>query len=102
VALQNYIEGNTILDTTQRTRFGTRGNRQQAYNRNIMSEQPSPVEPPFATAEEAEDYDRWFRAKVHAALNDPRPTISHEDVMEELEELVSGKPKPDASDPMGD
>lgn len=27
-----------------------------------------------------EDYDRWFRAKVQEALDDPRPSIPHEEV----------------------
>lgn len=25
-------------------------------------------------------YDAWFKAKVHEALNDPRPDMSHEEV----------------------
>jgi hypothetical protein len=25
-------------------------------------------------------YDKWFRSKVQAALDDPRPSILHEDV----------------------
>jgi len=27
-----------------------------------------------------EDYDRWFRATVQEALDDPRPSIPHEEV----------------------
>ncbi|MEY3233567.1 type II toxin-antitoxin system RelB/DinJ family antitoxin [Aquidulcibacter sp.] len=27
-----------------------------------------------------EDFDAWFRAKVQDALEDPRPTIPHQDV----------------------
>uniref|UniRef100_UPI0021DFE125 type II toxin-antitoxin system RelB/DinJ family antitoxin n=1 Tax=Terriglobus tenax TaxID=1111115 RepID=UPI0021DFE125 len=26
---------------------------------------------------DTEAYDAWFRAKVHEALNDPRPDVSH-------------------------
>jgi DNA-damage-inducible protein J len=33
------------------------------------------------------DYDEWFRAKVHEALNDPRPPISHEEVRRQMDEL---------------
>ena len=27
------------------------------------------------------DYDRWFRAQVQAAIDDPRPSVSHDAVM---------------------
>lgn len=42
----------------------------------------------FDTAEEAEAYDRWFRAKVEASLADPRPTIPHDEVMAEMKALI--------------
>jgi len=38
----------------------------------------------FDTQEEAESYDRWFRAKVQEALDDPRPSIPHDEVMARL------------------
>lgn len=44
----------------------------------------SPIVSEFATTEEAEAYDAWFRAKVQAALDDPRPTIPHDEAMAEL------------------
>jgi hypothetical protein len=31
----------------------------------------SPIESEFATTEEAEAYERWFRAKVQESLDDP-------------------------------
>jgi hypothetical protein len=31
-------------------------------------------------AHEAAAYDKWFRGQVQVALNDPRPSIPHEDV----------------------
>lgn len=31
-----------------------------------------------------EDFDAWFRAKVQEALEDPRPTIPHQDVERHL------------------
>ena len=34
----------------------------------------------FASQEEADSYDAWFRAKVQEALDDPRPAIAAEDV----------------------
>ena len=33
---------------------------------------------PAATTDEAEAYDRWFRAKVQASMDDPRPNIPHD------------------------
>jgi DNA-damage-inducible protein J len=35
--------------------------------------------PPGLTVNE-EAHDAWFRAKVHEALDDPRPALSHEEV----------------------
>ena len=49
-----------------------------------MAHTLSPIESDFATVEEAETYDRWFRAKVQASLDDPRPNIPHEQVMAEF------------------
>lgn len=35
---------------------------------------------PFSLAQNSAEHDAWFRAKVQEALDDPRPTISHEKV----------------------
>ena len=35
---------------------------------------------PFALTSDAEAHDRWFRAQVQEALDDPRPAIPHEEV----------------------
>lgn len=55
----------------------------------------SPIVSEFETEEQAAAYDRWFRAKVEAALADPRPGIPHDEAMarirRRLEEL---RPKP--------
>ena len=40
-----------------------------------------PIVSEFDTEEEAEAYDRWFRAKVEASLADPRPPIPHDEAM---------------------
>lgn len=40
---------------------------------------------------DAEAYDTWFRAKVHEALADTRPTIPHERVMDEAQAVIDGK-----------
>ena len=37
-------------------------------------------------AHKSADYDKWFRARVQEALDDPRPSIPHEQVMAEWDE----------------
>lgn len=49
----------------------------------------SPIESEFATTEEAEVYDRWFRAKVDASLRDTRPSILHDQVMAEMDAMLA-------------
>ena len=56
-----------------------------------MSKALSPIESEFATEEEAEAYDRWFRARVQASLDDPRPNIPHDEVIAEMRRLVEDR-----------
>ncbi|MDE1171188.1 MAG: hypothetical protein PW734_08285 [Verrucomicrobium sp.] len=35
------------------------------------------------------EYDKWFRAKVQASLDDPRPSIPHAQVMAEMDAIIS-------------
>lgn len=49
----------------------------------------SPIESEFASAEEAEAYDRWFRAEVEAALAEPGPRIPHDQVMAEMRARIA-------------
>ncbi len=35
---------------------------------------------PFELVSNPEEHDRWFRAQVQKALDDPRPPVPHEDV----------------------
>ena len=37
-------------------------------------------------AHEAAAYDKWFRAQVQESIDDPRPSIPHEQVMAEFAE----------------
>lgn len=48
-----------------------------------------PIISEFATEEQAASYDRWFRAKVQASLDDPRPSIPHDQVMAEMEAVIA-------------
>ena len=50
----------------------------------------SPIESEFGSTEEAEAYERWFRAKIEASLADPRPPVPHATVMAELNDLIDG------------
>ena len=56
-----------------------------------MNTKLSPIESEFATTEEAEAYDRWFRAKVQESLDDSSPLIPHDQVMAEMQELLDAK-----------
>lgn len=56
----------------------------------------SPIESEFASSEEAEAYDAWFRAKVQASLDSNEPNIPHDEVMAEMRALIESK-KRDAS-----
>ena len=51
----------------------------------------TPIESEFATTEEAEAYDAWFRAQVEASLADSRPGIPHDQVMAELRAIIEAK-----------
>lgn len=53
-----------------------------------MSTPLSPIVSEFETQEQADSYDRWFRAKVQDSLDDPRPSIPHDEVMAEMRELI--------------
>lgn len=54
-----------------------------------MSAQLSPIVSEFETEEQAASYDRWFRAKVQASLDDPSPSIPHDQVMAEIEAIIA-------------
>lgn len=54
-----------------------------------MSATLSPIESEFATLAEAQAYDLWFRAQVQASLDDPRPNVSHDQVMAEMDQIIA-------------
>lgn len=55
----------------------------------MNARQLNPIVSEFETEEQAASYDRWFRAKVQASLDDPRPTIPHDQVMAEMEAILA-------------
>ncbi|MGY2261211.1 type II toxin-antitoxin system RelB family antitoxin [Pseudomonas sp. SDO55104_S430] len=58
-----------------------------------MSTPLSPMVSEFETEEQAASYDRWFRAKVQASLDDPRPSIPHDEAMAMLAQMLEDKRK---------
>ena len=48
----------------------------------------SPIESEFATTEEAEAYDAWFRAKVEKALKSTKPRIPHDEAMARVRAII--------------
>lgn len=51
----------------------------------------SPIESEFASTEEAEAYDAWFRAKVQAALDSKEPGIPHDEAMAYIKRKLEAK-----------
>ncbi|OEC35597.1 hypothetical protein SAMN05216600_106227 [Pseudomonas cuatrocienegasensis] len=54
-----------------------------------MSVQLSPIVSEFETQEQADSHDRWFRRKVQASLDDSRPGVAHDQVMAEMEAIIT-------------
>ncbi len=54
-----------------------------------MNARLDPLVSEFETEEQAASYDRWFRAKVQAAIDDPRPSVPHDEVMARMEALLN-------------
>ncbi|HEX8615422.1 MAG TPA: stability determinant [Telluria sp.] len=65
-----------------------------------MNKHLSPIESEFTTVEQAEAYDRWFRAKVQASLDDQQACTPHDEVMARMRELIEAKRDANASDSM--
>lgn len=58
-----------------------------------MSIPLSPIVSEFETEEQAASYERWFRAKVQASIDDPRPSIPHDEAMAEVERMLEERRK---------
>ncbi|MDN4544793.1 antitoxin [Pseudomonas sp. C32] len=56
-----------------------------------MSAELSPIVSEFETEEQAASHELWFRAKVQASLDDPRPNLPHDQVMADLRTLIESK-----------
>ena len=62
-----------------------------------MSIPRTPIVSEFETEEQAASYDRWFRTKVQASIDDPRPSIPHDQAMAEVEKVLEERRKARAS-----
>lgn len=64
-------------------RRAERNDQQMSKNKKL-----SPIVSEFETEKEAAAYDRWFRKRVQRALDDPRPSIPHEEVVSEIDQVI--------------
>jgi len=58
-----------------------------------MSTVFSPLVSDSNTEEQEAGYTEWLKAKIQASLNDPRPNIPHDKVMENARALLESKRK---------
>ena len=56
-----------------------------------MSADFSPNVSGLETEEQVANQDRWFRAKVQASVDDPRPNVPHDRMMEDIRALIESK-----------
>ncbi|MBI5121241.1 MAG: antitoxin [Rhodospirillales bacterium] len=56
-----------------------------------MSEPLSPIVSEFESEEQEASYDRWFRAKIQAAIDSKQPRLSHDQVTAEILERLNSK-----------
>jgi hypothetical protein len=56
-----------------------------------MNAQFSPIVSEFESEEQEASYTAWLKAKVKASLEDPRPSIPHDEVMAGMRELIESK-----------
>lgn len=53
-----------------------------------MSKKLDPIISEFETQEAADSYDKWFRAKVEAAIKNPGRLIPHDEAMAHARETI--------------
>lgn len=56
-----------------------------------------PIVSEFETTEQAEAYDKWFRAQVEEGLRSKGPFIPHEEVMREARKIIENAKNANAS-----
>ncbi|MFZ6765563.1 stability determinant [Undibacterium sp. Di26W] len=58
-----------------------------------MTTELSPIVSEFATAEEAQAYEAWKRAKIEKSMADTRPGTPHDQVMARAQAIIDAKQK---------
>ena len=48
-----------------------------------------PLRYEFDSAQEYQDYDAWFRAKVQEALDSTEPTVPHDEVVKDVKAIIA-------------
>ena len=66
-----------------------------------MSAKLSPIVSEFETQEQADSYDRWFRAKVQEAMNSTKPRLPHDEAMAKVQTALVERRKARANNSMG-
>ncbi|KPW63214.1 hypothetical protein ALO80_200073 [Pseudomonas caricapapayae] len=66
-----------------------------------MSTQLSPIVSEFETQEQADSYDRWFRAKVQEAMNSTKPRLPHDEAMAKVQAALAERRKARANNSLG-
>lgn len=56
-----------------------------------MSTQLDPLISEFETQEQADSYDTWFRERIQRSLDDPRPSVPHDDAMARVRAVIAAK-----------
>lgn|GEM_PF-261624 len=75
--------------TSLGNRFAHSAHRPFLYETIAVKTHPlDPIISEFATEEQAASYDRWFRAKVQASLDDPRPSVPHDEAMARIRATI--------------
>ncbi len=58
-------------------------------NFRTMNAVLSPIESEFATQEEAQAHDAWFRQRVLESLADTRPAVPHDQAMARIHQVIA-------------
>ncbi|MEJ7934729.1 stability determinant [Sphingobium sp. AN558] len=56
----------------------------------------APIESEFATTEEADAYDAWFRAEIEAAMASDEPDVPHDEAMARMQAIIDRRKIADA------
>lgn len=66
-----------------------------------MSTVLDPLVSEFDTDEAANDYDRWFRAKVQEAIDSKSPRLPHDEAVAMVRALIEQRKSERAQRPLG-